>query len=433
MTAMTLDRQADTVSAVPAAAQQLGHGEIRMGKWKLGGRPAWYDKRVALILQGGGALGSYQAGVYEELARSDYLPDWVAGISIGAVNAAIIAGNAPENRVARLREFWEEITAPSLAWPLLFGGLCSRLQHQLGALSALLLGQPGFFRPHPAYAWFTGASPIAYYDASALKTTLEQLVDFGRINARETRFSVGAVNVQTGNFTYFDNAEITIRPEHVMASAALPPGFAPVEIDGELYWDGGLVSNTPLQYVLAYYPRRSRLAFQVDVFPARGPVPRTLDDAAEREKDIRYSSCTRMGTDSFRAMHEIRYHLNTLLERLPEAVKEGADVEFLRRIACVTTMDIAQLVYRPDEVQGSFKDYDFSRSSMRARWAAGVGDTQATLAASPWLEPVPPEVGTRTFDVALGRSATGAPSFTWASNEMAKAGERSLVHDLVGR
>ncbi len=223
-----------------------------MGKWKLGGRPAWYDKRVALILQGGGALGSYQAGVYEELARSDYLPDWVAGISIGAVNAAIIAGNAPENRVARLREFWEEITAPSLAWPLLFGGLCSRLQHQLGALSALLLGQPGFFRPHPAYAWFTGASPIAYYDASALKTTLEQLVDFGRINARETRFSVGAVNVQTGNFTYFDNAEITIRPEHVMASAALPPGFAPVEIDGELYWDGGLVSNTPLQYVLAY-------------------------------------------------------------------------------------------------------------------------------------------------------------------------------------
>jgi NTE family protein len=391
-----------------------------MSKRKQGPRPAWYDKRVALILQGGGALGSYQAGVYEALAGSEYLPSWVAGISIGAVNAAIIAGNPPESRVSRLQEFWEGITEPTVPWPYLSGELCATLQRRLGALTALLLGQPGFFRPYSPFDWFIGARPIAYYDTTALKNKLERLVDFGRINACETRFSVAAVNVETGNFSYFDNAEITIRPEHVMASAALPPGFPPVEIDGELYWDGGLVSNTPLQYVLSYYPRRSLLAFQVDVFPARGRVPHSLDDAAEREKDIRYSSRTRTGTDSFRTMHEIRYHLNALLARLPEDIKHGPDVEFLRQFACVTTMDIAQLIYRPAEVQGSFKDYDFNRSGMRERWAAGMADAQATLAAAPWLEPIPPHVGTRTFDVALNRRAVGAPLLAWASNEIAE-------------
>ena len=232
---------------------------------------------MALVLQGGGALGSYQAGVYEALSTSQYLPDWVAGISIGAINAAIIAGNAPEQRVERLQAFWEGITAPhAFFWqggpetgllPAGWGGALAD-RRRLSSLAALLFGQPGFFAPRPPTDWIFGAPPTSFYDTSALKSTLERLVDFDRINAREIRFSVGAVNVRTGNFAYFDNATITIRPEHVMASGALPPGFPAVEIDGEYYWDGGLVSNTPLKYVLEYIPRRSRLTFQVDLFPA---------------------------------------------------------------------------------------------------------------------------------------------------------------------
>ena len=197
----------------------------------------------------------------------------MAGISIGAINAAIIAGNAPGQRVAKLRQFWEGITAPASAMAGWWQGALESgwADHRrLGAASALLLGQPGFFAPRRAAEWLCGPKPVSFYDTAALKGTLEALVDFDRINAKEMRFSVGAVNVRTGNFAYFDNAEIIIRPEHVMASGALPPGFPAVEIDGEHYWDGGLVSNTPLQYVLEYVPRRSRLTFQVDVFPSRG-------------------------------------------------------------------------------------------------------------------------------------------------------------------
>lgn len=375
-----------------------------------------YDKRVALVLQGGGALGSYQAGVYEALSDSEYVPDWVAGISIGAINAAIITGNAPENRVTRLREFWEKITAPSAYWPVSPGRPINEIYKRTSALSAILFGQPGFFEPHNPSAWLM-TGPTSYYDTKPLKATLERLVDFDRINARETRFSVGAVNVRTGNFSYFDNAEIKIRPEHVMASSALPPAFPAIEIDGEFYWDGGLVSNTPLQYVLGYYPRRSRLAFQVDIFPSRGPLPRTLEQVSEREKEIRYSSRTRTGTDSFRAMHDIRHNLETLLEKLPDGLKNEPEVEFLRSIACVTTMDIAQLIYRPNEIQGWYKDYEFSRQTMRERWEKGLSDTRLTLAASPWLEPAPREAGARAFDAineldtAIHRARTNSEPF----------------------
>jgi NTE family protein len=246
-------------------------------------RAPGYDKKVALVLQGGGALGSYQAGVYEALASSEYLPDWVAGISIGAINAAIIAGNAEQDRVAKLRRFWETVTAPP-GWPcwtdIAFGAVPGA-RRQAAATSALLFGQAGFFQPQPPVAWFSDPKPTSYYDTSALKGTLESLVDFDRINhPGGTRLSVGAVNVRTGNFAYFDSAEIPLRAEHIMASGALPPGFPAVEIDGEHYWDGGMVSNTPLQYVLTKIPRRSRLTFQVDVFPARGRVPDTLEEVA---------------------------------------------------------------------------------------------------------------------------------------------------------
>jgi NTE family protein len=378
-------------------------------------RPASYDKKVALVLQGGGALGSYQAGVYEGLSGSDYLPDWVAGISVGAINAAIIAGNAPGERVARLRAFWEKVTAPPPPWSLWMpGGLAPMPAHRrrVGAAAALLFGQDGFFGPHAPWAWLTAEGPTSFYDTAALKTTLESLVDFDRINAGGTRLSVGAVNLRTGNFAYFDSAETTIRPEHIMASGALPPGFPAIEIDGEHYWDGGLVSNTPLQYVIEKIPRRSRLTFQVDVFHARGPLPATLSDVAEREKDIRYSSRTRAATDTVRHLHDVRHNINTLWDKLPEALRATPEGRFLYDFGCVTTMDIAQLIYRPGDGQGHSKDYDFSRGTMEERWAQGRADAEATLAASPWLAPMPPELGARTFDVtgAALRQQAAAPT-----------------------
>ena len=361
-------------------------------------RPPSYDKKVGLVLQGGGALGSYQAGVYDALSTSEYLPDWVAGISIGAVNAAIIAGNPPEVRVERLREFWEGITAPSAFWPAQSSSFpCD--YRRTSSLNALMFGQPGFFSPHPPLHWLLGGAVTSYYDTSALKDTLERLVDFDRINSREMRFSVGAVNVRTGNFLYFDNAKMTIRPEHVMASGALPPGFPIVEIDGEYYWDGGLVSNTPLRYVLEELPRRSRLTFQVDLFHARGALPANLEEVSEREKDIRYSSRTRAITDLFRFMHDLRHNINELLEKLPPELRNTREANFLYDFGCVTTMDIVELIYRPADPQGLSKDYEFSRATMRARWAQGRSDTRTTLAASPWLAPMPGELGARTFDV----------------------------------
>lgn len=241
--------------------------------------------------------------------------------------------------------------------------------------------------------------PVSYYDTSPLRRTLERLVDFDMINVRKSRLSVGAVNVTTGNLTYFDNREIIIQPEHIMASSALPPGFPPIEINGELNWDGGLVSNTPLQYVLSYYPRRSRLTFQVDLFPSRGPSPRTIDDVLERAKEIRFSSRTRMGTDQFRAMHDIRHNLNRVFETLPDSLKDTPEAKFLSDIACVTTMDIAQVIYRPDGPQGAAKDFEFSRATMEERWEQGIADARQILRISPWLEPAAPEIGVRVFDV----------------------------------
>jgi NTE family protein len=366
-------------------------------------RPASYDKKVGLVLQGGGALGSYQAGVYEALASSEYVPDWVAGISIGAINAAIIAGNAAEDRVAHLRSFWQEITAPSSLWPFALSGSLAAWQQKASALATLMFGQPGFFSPRKPQDWFSPGKYISYYDTFALKGTLERLVDFDRINnAGEMRLSVGAVNVRTGEFCYFDSAKIAIRPEHVMASGALPPGFPPVEIDGELYWDGGLFSNTPLQYVLDYSPRRSRLTFQVDVFPPEGRLPRDLDEVNEREKDLRYSSRTLVSTKAFRDKHEVRHAINELHKLLPPDLANTEQAKRLYEHGCVTEMDIVQLIYHPVEPQGAFKDYEFSRGTMEARWRQGLSDARATLQASPWLAPMPSELGVRVFDVMHG-------------------------------
>ena len=364
-------------------------------------------KQVALLLQGGGALGSYQAGVYAALAEAGYAPDWVAGISIGAINAALIAGNAPADRVDRLRAFWEGVTAPA---PLVAGFACpgfAALERGAAVAGALAFGRPGFFDRWDPVGWMLAGFPPSHYDTDPLRRTLERLVDFDRIAAGPTRLSVGAVHLASGEMRYFDSRETRIDPAHVLASSALPPGFAAVEIAGEAYWDGGLVSNTPLQYVLSCYPRRSLLAFQVDVFAAAGAVPRDADAVEERMKEIRFASRTRLGTETFAMMHEIRHRLDRLLAQLPEALRTTPEARYLSEIACVTTMDIVQLTARPEAPEGATKDYEFSRASMEARWARGQADGRAMLDAAPWREAAGPAVGVRVFADAARAAVAG--------------------------
>ena len=264
-------------------------------------------ERIALLLQGGGALGAYQAGVYQALAEADLHPNWVAGISIGAMNSAIIAGNPPEQRVTRLREFWETISAPPFGLPYVksfdpHGEMNRQIVNQAQAMNSLLFGAHDFFVPRmpPPLLWPPGSPDKAsYYDNSPAKATLERLVDFERINDGGMRFSVGAVDVRSGNFTYFDSTTHKIRVEHVMASGSLPPGFAVTEVDGQYYWDGGLISNTPLQWVLDSQPRLDTLAFQIDLWNARGELPKDMIEVEVRQKEILYSSRNRAATDEY--------------------------------------------------------------------------------------------------------------------------------------
>ncbi len=354
----------------------------------------------ALVLQGGGALGSYQAGVYEALFDAHPALDWVAGVSIGAINAALIAGNAPEHRVARLREFWNLVSSGfGQQVPQYLGDRA--LLNQWSATTGALFGIPGFFRPRLDPALLLGASaPVtSYYDTSPLKGTLERLVDFDRINHGEVRLSVGAVNVRTGNSVYFDSTEQAIGPEHIMASGALPPGFPAVHIDGEDYWDGGVVSNTPLQYVLDVHPRtRPLVVLQVDLFSARGALPATLSEVAQRQKDIMYSSRTRMNTDALSANVNLQQALADLIGKLPPALQGDPSVETLRAQFTHAPIDIVHLIYRGRPYERDSKDYEFSRATVREHWQAGMRDMQATLAHPEWLRSEARN-GVTTFDL----------------------------------
>ena len=363
---------------------------------------------IALVLQGGGALGAYQGGVYEALAEASLHPDWVAGISIGAINAALIAGNAPEVRVEKLRKFWETVTADPMAdWfvaPVHLGGdLVRNWANHWHAAAAAIHGAPGLFTPRPVPAYFAPAGTAdatSFYDTSSLKTTLERLIDFDRINAGEMRFSVGAVNVATGNFVYFDNRTHEIRPEHIMASGALPPGFAAVEIEGEFYWDGGVVSNTPLQWVLEGADRQDSLAFQVDVWSARGDIPRTLPEVITRQKEIQYSSRTRASSDQFRKEQRLRSALGELISKLPEDLRDTPEYELLLPEADRNVYNIIQLIYRSRHYEGDSKDFEFSSRSMEDHWAAGLSDTVRTLRHPEVLQRPTSADGVFTFDVA---------------------------------
>ncbi|MGC1551242.1 MAG: DUF3734 domain-containing protein [Bradyrhizobium sp.] len=349
-----------------------------------------------LVLQVGGALGSYQAGAYQALCRSDFEPNWIAGISIGAINAAIIAGNEPAKRVARLKEFWEMVSSgsPWVPVPITKGDRERSLYNETSAAVIATFGTPGFFTPRipPAPLWPKG-SPEAqsYYDTAPLRRTLERLVDFDRINDLKCRLSVGAVGVTSGNLKYFDNVEFNklgkrFGPEHVMASGALPPGFPSVVIDGEHYWDGGIASNTPLDYVLDRETTNDLLIFQIDLFSARGPLPETMLEAAEREKDIRYSSRTRMATDKNRQIHNARKAVRDLIEKLPGDLKDDPSVTYLREAAKENTVTVVHLIYRSKNYETSSKDYDFSHVALVEHWDAGVRDVHRSMQHKDWLE-----------------------------------------------
>jgi NTE family protein len=372
-----------------------------------GTRPRAPFERIALLLQGGGALGAYQAGVYEALTEADLHPDWIAGISIGAINGALIAGNAPEARVDKLRAFWERVTAkPYCDWSeRLFvakNDTVRQWQNQMSANLALISGASGFFMPRFPVPWLHPPGTMeatSFYDTSRLRLTLEQLIDFDRINAQRMPFGVGAVNVRSGNLVYFDTATHTIGPEHIMASAALPPGFPAIEIDGEHYWDGGLLSNTPLQWIVDSQPHLDTLAFQVDLWDAHGELPRSIAEVSTRQKEIQYSSRTRAGTDHFKYVQRLRHAIADLLEKLPEELKNGPEAQVLRPAGDHKVHNIVHLIYRARNYEGDSKDYEFSRASMQEHWSAGYDDAVLTLRHPEVLERPTNHEGVFTFDL----------------------------------
>ena len=360
--------------------------------------------QVALVLQGGGALGAYQAGVYEALAERGYVPDWVTGISIGAINGALIAGNPHERRVERLREFWELITNGIAGKPLLEGDFARGIFNEWSALASVTSGVEGFYSPRMPPAWLQPwgtEGALSFYDIAPLRATLERLIDFELLNSKDVRFSVGAANIRKGNSVYFDNRKRRIGPEHIMASAALPPGFPPVEVDGEHYWDGGVLSNTPLEHLLDVHRNENMLVFQVDLFSAQGNPPRNLLDVYERHKDILYSSRTRKNTNAARDAQKLRQAVDRLYQRLPSKFKDDPDVAYIRDVcADFGLISIVQLIYRDKYYETQAKDYEFSRVSMQEHWQSGLNDTRRTLNhEDQWLAPPRDLEAVRTFDI----------------------------------
>lgn len=369
---------------------------------------------IALVLQGGGALGAYQAGVFEGLQEAGIPLNRLAGISIGALNTAVIAGNAPEHRVERLREFWETICQPNAPFSVLppfveqsifnTNDTARQLLGHMNAGRAIMDGQNGFFRPRFPVPVLPGLhlepSQASYYEISPLKDTLERLCDFDRVNSCELHVSVGAVNVRNGNFLFFDNHEMPLRAEHFMASGALPPAFPPVEIDGEYYWDGGLVSNTPLGHVLQGRRMQDTLAFQVDLWSARGAAPTNMSEVSDRMQDIRYSSRTRFVTDQFRQSQEMRHLLWRMLQDIPEDVRARAEyVALAEQLGTAKCYNIVHLIFRNQPYDLHYKDHQFGLAAMREHWQNGLTDIRDTLRDPQRLAMPPRDIGFVTHDV----------------------------------
>jgi NTE family protein len=361
-----------------------------------------FDHQI-LLLQGGGALGAYHAGVYEGLAEAGREPTWVVGVSIGALTCALIAGNPPDKRVERLQAFWDRVSGYGpLGLPMWFESMRPAL-NSLSAATVATFGSPGFFRPRvpPAFL-FTSGGPEAtsIYDTSPLIGTLKELVDFDLLNAGDVRVSLGTTNVTTGASTYFDSKTTRIGPEHVLASGALPPGFPAVEIDGEHYWDGGIVSNSPLNYLWDERPLTTALILQVDLFKATGEMPRNLFEVAERLKDVQYSSKQRMNIERAQELGELRGTLCGLLKKLPPELKADPDAKKLALAFCDDRdWRIGRLINQRLPNVSYNKDYEFSRATVRDHWAVGIEDFRCLAANRDLITPTNIGPGVRVYDL----------------------------------
>ena len=360
---------------------------------------------VILVLQGGGALGAYQAGVFEGMTEAGYLPDWITGVSMGAINGALIAGNPPEQRIARLRAFWNLVSSGvSITAHPFFNTLHQGFAHASATLGSVV-GVPGLFSPRlPPPGFMPEGTPgaLSVYDLDPLRTTLGRLVNFDLISRREVRLSVGAVNVRTGGAIYFDNLQTRIGTEHVLASAALPPAFAPIEIDGESYWDGGIVSNTPLWYAVDHSPPAKVLIVQVDLFSAEGELPKNLDQVMERHKDIMYSSKARFDITHVREVQHQRGALRRLLEKLPARLNGDPDVKMLKAAGRSGHVDVVHLINRRNGYTGSTKDHEFSRATVNELWMAGLEDARCVVAHPEWLVRTDLSETVRVYDLIRG-------------------------------
>ena len=358
-----------------------------------------------LVLQGGGALGAYQAGVYEGMVAQGFAPDWVTGVSIGSINAALIAGNTADRRVKRLREFWHRVSSGVPMQVPLFMDPVRVAFNRFSASATATFGVPGFFTPRfppPYFAVYGTPGALSLYDTAPLKETLEELVDFDVINKKQVRLSLGSVNVETGNSVYFDNRDMNLGPEHVMASGALPPGFPPIVIDGAHYWDGGIVSNSPLWYVLDDSPRIDAMIMQVDLFSARGELPHNLDEVLERAKDIQYASKTRFNTNRVKELERLRVALGRLLDKIPPALRDDPDYRLLEAVGKAKRhLSIVHLINRRLPTSSSAKDYEFSRATVEQLWNAGLEDLERSCANPAWSRATELVQGVRVFDLAV--------------------------------
>ena len=357
---------------------------------------------IALVFQGGGALGSYQAGVFEGLSEAGIEPNWMSGVSIGAINASIIAGNKPEDRVAKLKEFWETVTDHGYASHLAGNDDMRTFHNMTSAFMSMISGIPGFYKPRMMSPWQQvpgQAGATSHYDTSDLKDHLNSLINWDILNSDSHRLSVGAVNVRTGNYKYFDTALERLGPEHIMASGALPPAFPAMKIGSEFYWDGGIVSNTPLQYLLELHKLHKALVFQVDLFNARGDMPKTMPEVMSRQKDIMFSSRTRNATNRYKKTHDLQIKLRDALSRIDPAKWTPEDKVMLEELQDTPQVNVLQLIYHHADYEGDSKDYEFSKWTMREHWAAGLEDARRTLSHPEWLKLPDQAVGMTVHDV----------------------------------
>lgn len=362
----------------------------------------------AIILQGGGALGAYQAGVFEQLATGDHCPDWVIGTSIGAINGAIIAGNAPEHRVARLKAFWERMAPRASwfdamvppAWTEMFNPLAPYLalaSKNAEVMAAITHGVDGFFKPRYGASLDLGAPvPIeqaGFYDTSPLHQTLLDHVDFDYLHTGPIRLSVCAVDVASAEFRVFDSKRERLGPEHIMASGALPPAFPPVLIDGRAYWDGGIYSNTPLEVLLAEQSDQDALVFMVDLWDPSEALPTTMGDVMTRAKDIQFAGRASAQIAQQARIEALQRTIRQLVTLVPEPSMEDGELATLALQGRDRTVSVVRLILKAFNGDNQFKDVDFSAPSVEGRWASGKADAARALKHRSWLKPLPPHAG----------------------------------------